>query len=129
VHRRPRPGRLLALWLALPAACDGGAYEGKPTGAVCPDDSTLTWNSFGRQFFADYCTRCHSSELRGAERQGAPNDHNFDTVQGVRAELDHTDESTAAGPDAVNTWMPLGAPTPTEDERRKLGEWLACGAP
>lgn len=33
------------------------------------------------------------------------------------------------GPDNRNTAMPIGAPTPTEDERTRLGEWLACGAP
>ncbi len=125
----PRSCRLLALWLALPIACDGGEDEGTPSGAMCPDDSTLTWDSFGQKFFADYCTRCHSSELTGAQRQGAPNDHNFDSVEAVRAEIDHTDEEAAAGPDAVNTSMPIGGPTPTEDERMKLGEWLACGAP
>jgi uncharacterized membrane protein len=129
VRSPPRPCRLLALWLALPIACDAGDDEGTPSGALCPDDSTLTWDSFGQQFFADYCTRCHSSELTGAQRQGAPNDHNFDTVQAVRAEIDHTDAEAAAGPDAVNTSMPIGGPTPTEAERMKLGEWLACGAP
>jgi len=124
-----RSCRLFALWLVLPVACDGGEAEGTPSGAECSDDSTLTWDTFGQKFLADYCTRCHSSELSGAQRQGAPNDHNFDTVQAVRAEIEHTDESAAAGPDAVNTAMPIGGPTPTEDEREKLGEWLACGAP
>ena len=76
-----------------------------------------------------YCTRCHSTTLTGSSRQGAPNDHNFDSVELVREEIEHTDEQAAAGPDAVNTGMPIGGPTPTEDERRKLGEWLACGAP
>jgi uncharacterized membrane protein len=121
--------RTLLLCLPLLAACDGGEEDGTPSGAECPDGSTLTWDTFGRQFLADYCTRCHSSELSGAQRQGAPNDHNFDSVEYVRAEIEHTDAEAAAGPDAVNTSMPIGGPTPTEDERRKLGEWLACGAP
>ena len=78
---------------------------------------------------ASYCVRCHSTTLTGAARQGAPNDHNFDSVTLVREEMDHTDEAAAAGPDAVNTGMPIGSPAPTEAERRLLGEWLACGAP
>ena len=112
----------------LLTACES-EEEGTPSGAVCPPESTLTWDSFGQQFFADYCTRCHSTELSGAARQGAPNDHNFDSAELVRDELDHTDEQAAAGPDSVNTLMPIGGPTPTEDERKQLGEWLACGAP
>jgi uncharacterized membrane protein len=119
----------LLLCLPLLAACDGGEEEGTPTNAECPADSTLNWDTFGERFFADYCTRCHSSERTGAQRQGAPNDHNFDRVELVRAEIEHTDEAAAAGPDAVNTSMPIGGPTPTDEERRKLGEWLACGAP
>ena len=42
--------------------------------------------------------------------------------------LEHIDEQAAAGPDAVNTEMPIGAPAPTQAERQLLGEWLACGA-
>lgn len=113
--------------MLLVVGCDGD--DATPSGAVCPDDSTLTWDSFAKSFMTSYCTRCHSTTLTGSARQGAPNDHNFDSVALVRDEIEHTDEQAAAGPDAVNTGMPIGGPTPTEDERRKLGEWLACGAP
>lgn len=120
---------LLALGLLLtPLAC-GDDEGGPPTGAVCPKSSTLTWDNFGKGFMDSYCVRCHSTKLTGAARQGAPSDHNFDSVELLREEIDHTDEQAAAGPDAVNTLMPIGAPTPTEAERRQLGEWLACGAP
>lgn len=103
--------------------------EGTPSGGVCPEDSTLTWANFGQKFFVDYCTQCHSTELTGAQRQGAPEDHNFDTVELVLTQIEHIDGQAAAGPDSVNTLMPLGEPKPTEGEREKLGEWLACGAP
>jgi hypothetical protein len=43
--------------------------------------------------------------------------------------LEHIDEQAAAGPDAVNTETPIGAPAPTQAEQQLLGEWLACGAP
>jgi len=119
----------LAMALVLVAGCDGGEEEGTPSGAVCPEDSSLTWDNFARPFMDSYCTRCHSTTLTGASRQGAPNDHNFDSAEQVRQELDHTDEQAAAGPDSVNVLMPIGGPKPTEEERRKLGEWLACGAP
>jgi hypothetical protein len=124
---------LLAVCLSsLLAACDGNDDDGgheTPSGAVCAEGSTLTWDNFAEDFFASYCTRCHSTTLSGAARNGAPNDHNFDSVEMVRDEIDHTDEQAAAGPDSVNTLMPISGPAPTEEERRKLGEWLACGAP
>lgn len=122
---------LLALALLHPlVGCDSGEdEEGTPSGAVCPDDSTLTWDSFGKSFTQTYCIRCHSTTLTGSARQGAPSDHNFDSAALVREELEHTDEQAAAGPDAINTAMPLDSPKPTEAERRMLGEWLACGAP
>ena len=78
----------------------------------------------------DYCTRCHSSALVGAARNGAPSDHNFDTLANIHdTALEHIDEEAAAGPDHVNTSMPPSGPRPTEAERQKLGEWLACDAP
>lgn len=118
----------MILALILAPAC-GGPEEGTPTGAECPEGSTLTWANFGQEFMTTYCTRCHATTLTGSARQGAPGDHNFDAPELVREQSEHIDWSAAAGPDAVNTDMPIGAPTPTEDERRKLGEWLACGAP
>ena len=97
-----------------------------PSGAVCPSGSTLTYDSFGKDFMTKYCTRCHSSAVTGEMRNGAPSDHNFNTFAGIFVMADHIDEHAAAGPDAVNTEMPPSDPKPTEEERRKLGEWLAC---
>jgi len=129
---RIRPLRWsLALVLLAPACEDDHDHDHDHTGsgAVCKEGSTLTWASFGEGFMADYCTSCHASTLSGAARRGAPSDHNFDTVDLVREQLDHIDEHAAAGPDAINTAMPIGSPVPSEAERRLLGEWLACGAP
>ena len=42
---------------------------------------------------------------------------------------DHIDETTAAGPAATNTGMPPDKPSPTLEERKQLGEWIACGLP
>ncbi len=125
-HRSPA-GSMLALALAL-AGCSDPPLFGPPTQSQCPPGSALTWDSFGRKLMEDYCTRCHHSELVGAARQGAPSFHDFDTVFGVRAVDDHIDETSASGPAATNTSMPPDVPKPTLDERRRLGEWLACGA-
>jgi uncharacterized membrane protein len=102
---------------------------GLPTGATCPPGSDLTYDSFGRQFFSDYCTRCHSTSVTGAARMNAPLDHNFDTLDGVKQEIEHVDEVAAAGPDSTNTLMPPDGKKPSAEERLKLGEWIACGTP
>lgn len=116
-------GALFAL-----AACPGrDDSQPTPTGSTCPSDSTLTYDNFGAPFMDAYCTRCHSSELVGGDRHGAPSDRNFDTLEGIIDSAERIDKQAAAGPDAVNTFMPRdGGDAPSEEERRDLGEWLAC---
>jgi len=113
----------VALCLAL-AACSSDAPA--PTGSTCPPTSTLTYDNFGKKFMEDYCLRCHSSTKTGADRKGAPADHNFDTEMGVLEAAEHIDEYAGKGPDATNTVMPPGDPRPSEIERQKLAEWIAC---
>jgi uncharacterized membrane protein len=132
-----RVGVLVAATALLLGACssssddhdDGHEEEGKPTGATCPTDQTLTYENFGRDFMETYCLSCHGAAVTGDARQGAPSDHNFDTIDEVRGFADHIDQYAGAGPNAVNEEMPDADPVPTEDERRQLSEWLACGAP
>jgi hypothetical protein len=104
-----------------------GGSDGAPTKATC--DPRLTWNNFGQGFTDRYCTKCHATSVHGGERRGAPGDHNYDTVEGVRKDLDHLDQSAASGPAAENDFMPPYGPMPTQLEREQLGQWLACGAP
>jgi len=116
--------------VACGQANDADGSSGQATGSTCPPGSELTYDTFARDFMDRYCTRCHSAALRSSDRQGAPSDHNFDTLAGLRAtNMMHLDEEAAAGPDAANTAMPPTAPMPSNEERRKLGEWLACGMP
>mgnify|MGYP000876574061 CR=1 FL=1 len=124
-----RAAGLLALAGLLVAACGGEPLFGPPTESVCPQGSTLTYDNFGKPFMEEYCTRCHSSELMGADRHGAPSFHDFDTLFGIKAVHEHIDETTAYGPAAENDSMPPDGPYPTADERRRLGEWIACGMP
>lgn len=98
----------------------------EPTGSTCPPASTLTYENFGKPFMEAYCTRCHSSELRGSARSGAPLYHDFDSLLGVVVVADHVDWYSAAGPDSLNKIMPPNGDKPTEMERYQLGEWLAC---
>jgi len=112
---------------------DGGAVL-LPDGAIiyqsfatrpCPVDSALQYEDFGAQFFQTYCRRCHSDANVGMQRQGAPVGLNFDDVDSIRS-LKEIIWNIAAD---SHTIMPPAAPVPTHDERRQLGEWLACDAP
>jgi len=60
---------------------------------------------------------------------GAPEFHDFDTIEGIRAVANHIDETAGAGPDATNESMPPSGNMPTLAERQMLAEWLACQAP
>jgi uncharacterized membrane protein len=89
----------------------------------------LTYENFGMQFFANYCTRCHSTMPDNGNRSGAPRGLDWDQIDIVREYAMQIDRMAAAGPDATNTGMPPRDPRPTAAERVRLGEWLACGAP
>jgi uncharacterized membrane protein len=102
---------------------------GPSTGSTCPSDETLTYENFGREFLETYCTRCHSSELSGSARHGAPVGYDWDRIESVREHAARIDKMAAAGPLATNTTMPPGEPRPEVLERERLGEWLECGAP
>jgi hypothetical protein len=99
-----------------------------PSGASCPPTETLTYANFGKPFADKYCIGCHNSALTGGDRNGAPEGYNWDQVEAIREFAMKIDGAAASGPGFTNTKMPFGPP-PTLEERTKLGEWLACGAP
>lgn len=102
------------------------------TGSTCPDADhpTITYSGWAQSFFVSYCTRCHSSELTtSAERNGATPHANWDDLPTIRAYTEEIDRFAAGGPNGVNHTMPPSDPTPSDDERIMLGEFLACGAP
>ena len=106
------------------------AKQPGPSAAVCASGSTLTYDNFASAFFASHCTRCHSSTLAGADRNGAPSTFNYDTLEGVRAvSAAKIDAMAAAGPAQLNTFMPPSDPRPSAEDRERLGDWLACGSP
>jgi hypothetical protein len=102
---------------ALVIGC--GEDLGDPTGSICPADSQLTYASFGQQFMQNNCLSCHGA--------GGPESPTLSSLEQIRAHRDEIDRAAASGPNGTNTFMPDGASVPIE-ERRKLGEWLACGA-
>ena len=118
--------RPILFGLLLAASC-GPQYV--PSGATCPEGSTLTYANSGVVFMRNYCVACHSRNIRQNFRQGAPVGIDFDSVDEVRLHTKHIDEMAAAGPGRTNTLMPRIEPHPSLEERLRLGEWLACGAP
>lgn len=80
---------------------------------------------YARGFFDRYCVRCHATTLHTPEaRMGAPDAFNWDDEATIRRELVRI--RAAVG---VDNYMPLSAPTPTCDERRRLVRWIDLGAP
>lgn len=108
-------GRLMLAVLFLSAIGCGGSGA---SGAACPTNSTLTYDNFGRAFFASYCDRCHANGIR-------PTINNQAAIQAQRTAIDLV---AASGPDNTNTSMPESGTAPSTADRAKLGEWLACGA-
>lgn len=111
----------LLVLLSLGAAC-------KPETAIedypCPSAGTnLTYDSFGRPFMAQNCQTCHGQA--SADRKGAPSGYDFGSVESIREHKSRIFARAAAD----NTTMPPGPDDPPETERRRLAEWLACGAP
>src|SRR6185295_17685004 len=69
---------------------------GDPTGATCPESSTLTYESFGKAFFQANCLECHASK----------ESPHFNTLEDIQAAKDEIDRAAASGPNATNTYMP-----------------------
>jgi hypothetical protein len=139
-----RPAALVAVVLLL-AACgdprpllsntaDAGPGTGTtPAQCAAASLSGLTYANFGQAFFGAYCTRCHASTVTGAARNGAPIDHNFDTLAGVQPWTSRIDALAGENPTGSprNTIMPLvlasGDPVPTDLERQRLACFIAEG--
>jgi uncharacterized membrane protein len=122
-HRRVR---LAFLVLFAIAGCTD-APEGKDTGSTCPPTDKPDYASFGMMFFQTYCLDCHSQSKMGDARNDAPITIDFDTRSLVRENTSNIDKQAAWGPSAMNTIMPPeGEPQPTDAERIRLGEYIAC---
>jgi uncharacterized membrane protein len=102
----------IASVFAFATACTGASSTGiEPT--ECPQESTLTYDNFGKDVIATNCLSCHDTkeapELTAVE---AIRKHTADILQ----EAVYTDS------------MPEDSSMPLQ-QRELLGEWLSCGAP
>lgn len=128
----------VALWVAVGCGTDptgDGIVEG-PMVAGCPTYPQPTahpgddlggddFATLAAPFFADYCTRCHSTALTTAEaRNNAPEGLNWDDEASVRANLDRIRRAVGG-----ENFMPPSAPAPTCDERLRMTQWIDAGAP
>jgi uncharacterized membrane protein len=116
-----RLGLLLALLGALPSC---SLFYTEIDDYPCSSGgTTLTYANFGAAFMGTYCQSCHGSAVE--DRQGAPGEFIFDTLEQVQRHKARIFVRSAADNDS----MPPGPDDPSEEERTKLAEWLACGAP
>lgn len=117
-----------ALAFLVLAACGTDPVVGEDTASTCPPVDPPTYASFGQAFFASYCLACHAQGKVGDDRQGAPVTIDFDTRSLVRENTSRIDRQAAFGPAAKNRLMPEPghAPVPTDAERVRLGEYIAC---
>jgi hypothetical protein len=113
--------RLVLAAAVLLAGCfSGPSLDDEP----CPPaGTTLTYDNFGAAFFGQWCEGCHAGEA--TNRHGAPHSVTFDTADQIRDHAGRVFERAAAS----NTSMPPGKDDPPQDDRERLAEWLACGAP
>ncbi|MEM7152499.1 MAG: hypothetical protein AAF799_06620 [Myxococcota bacterium] len=102
-------------------AAETGAADGSSGGE---DTELVTYENFGDAFIRNWCRGCHSSELTGDARSGAPEGIDFDDRDDVEALADRI-EARASGDSP--TMPPAGGPSP--EELDLLEQWLAAGVP
>ncbi len=93
-------------------------------GRACPPDNTTTYANTGAPILISWCVSCHSSHVPANQRQGATMGVNFDTVEGISEQLLRI---YARAGDDNDTMPPVDSLS--ADERQRLGDWIACGAP
>ena len=118
----PLPRLVFALAPLALAAC--GFFYTDIEEWDCPSEGTsLTYENFGAAFINAHCQSCHGSTA--TDRAGAPGEFIFDT----RSQVERHRARIFARSAGENDSMPPGPDDPTLEERTKLADWLACGAP
>lgn len=119
---------IVLLWLA----CAGDAAQPPDDGPVDTDvvDTAadpcrrLTWASAGGPFTRTWCATCHSAELTGAARAGAPVGLDLDTEAQVVAHAARVRARALVDPPTMPPVV-----VPPAGERAAFDAWLRCVAP
>ena len=98
--------------------------SGAPQGDCSDDPVPLSWENFGEAYSANWCRGCHSAQLTGDARNGAPPGVDFNSHQDVLDRLERFAERAAA---EEPTMPPTGGPG--DEELALLRRWIECGAP
>ena len=100
-------------------ACSGAdEIEDHPCPSTPAGGTALTYENFGRAFIDAHCIICHGGANAHSSRA-------FTSVDQIRAQRDRIFANAAAG----NRSMPPGPDGPSPEDRNRLADWLACGAP
>ena len=102
--------------LLLLLACGPTADSG------CGQDPPVDYASFGQGFLLKHCTACHSAQVTGQERQGAPAGVDLDTQEAAEA-LAERIHARVLVPEVPE--MPPGG-GPDAEELELLSIWLSC---
>ncbi len=110
------------------AACstDDGAGQGVASApdSGCPSPENVPTFSDLEQGILPICRRCHSEQVVGAARNGAPEVVNFDTYEQV------ANSAEVASYMVRSRIMPFpDGNGPTEEQRQELYQWTDCGKP
>lgn len=111
--------RLFPLFLFVLGCGDGAGPD--------PCEQSPTYTQDVAPIMAEQCLMCHSQDLQGAARNGAPMGVNFNTYEllepNIAAAADNITSGRMPPMDAPNT-MPVPA-----EARRAVDAWRRCGYP
>lgn len=102
----------IGLSLSVFAACTSSATSTGIEQLSCAPDNTLTYDNFGKSAVDGNCMSCHDTK--------SPALGSVEQIRSHAAQIMEAAVYTDAMPETGDM---------TIEERRLLGEWLACGAP
>jgi uncharacterized membrane protein len=88
----------------------------------CPPNSVEA-QAAGHDVVIGRCQVCHSSQVTGTNRLGAPEDMNFDNLETVRAEAGEMYDEVLSGAMPPDQGLKV-----TGSDLENMRIWLACGA-
>jgi len=94
------------------------------TAAPLEGCETVSWGTTADPFLSTWCTSCHSSQLEGELRYGAPDGIDFDTYDGALAWAARIRATSTVEPTVMPPAGGVGA-----DEMAQMALWLDCGLP